>query len=480
MPAKGEGTYNLVVVGAGTAGLVTAAGTAGLGGRVALVERHRMGGDCLNTGCVPSKALIASARRAQQVREGRRWGLDDQEPRFRFEDVMERMRARREAIAPNDSQERFESLGVDVFRGAARFVSPREVEVDGRRLRGRNFVVASGSRAALPPVEGLAEARPFTNETIFDELRERPARMIVIGGGPIGCELGQAFGRLGVKVTIVEALPRLLDKEDEDAATLVRGQLETEGVKVVTGARVRRISRRDALTLVALEDGETLEAEALLVAAGRRPNVEGLGLEAAGVAFDAKGVKVNAYLQTSQPHIYAAGDVAGGLQFTHLADHHARTVVRNVLIPWIKAKADTAVLPWCTYTSPEIARVGLNESDARRQGVPYEAWVQPMREVDRAVLEDEEAGFAKVLTAQGSDRILGVTLVSERAGDLVHEFALAMKAGVGLKGLSSTIHAYPTFAEIARKAADRYQKSRLTPRARQLFAWLYRRGLESR
>lgn len=480
MPGKGEGMYNVVVIGAGTAGLVTAAGTAGLGGRVALVERHRMGGDCLNTGCVPSKALIASARAAQHVREGRRWGLESQEPRFRFEDVMERVRERRARLAPHDSQERFESLGVDVFRGAARFVSPREVEVGGQRLRGRNFVIASGSRAGLPPIEGLAEARPFTNETIFDELRERPARLIVLGGGPIGCELGQAFARLGVQVTILEALPRLLDKEDEDAAAVVRRQLESEGVKVVTGARVQRASRTGGITRVDLEAASTLEAEALLVAAGRRPNVEDLGLEAAGVAFDAKGVKVNAHLETSQPHIYAAGDVTGGYQFTHLADHHARTVVRNVLIPWVKTKADTSALPWCTYTSPEVARVGLSEAEARQQGVPHEVWVQPMSEVDRAVLENEEAGFAKVLTAAGRDRILGVTLVAERAGDLIHEFALAMKAGVGLKGISSTIHAYPTFAEVARKAADRYQKSRLTPRARRLFAWLYRRGLEAR
>jgi len=480
MPGKGEGMYNVVVIGAGTAGLVTAAGTAGLGGRVALVERHRMGGDCLNTGCVPSKALIASARAAQHVREGRRWGLASQEPRFRFEDVMERVRERRARLAPHDSQERFESLGVDVFRGAARFVSPREVEVAGQRLRGRNFVIASGSRAGLPPIEGLGEARPFTNETIFDELRERPARLIVLGGGPIGCELGQAFARLGVQVTILEALPRLLDKEDEDAAAVVRRQLESEGVKVVTGARVQRASRTGGITRVDLEAASTLEAEALLVAAGRRPNVEDLGLEAAGVAFDAKGVQVNAHLETSQPHIYAAGDVTGGHQFTHLADHHARTVVRNVLIPWVKTKADTSVLPWCTYTSPEVARVGLSEAEARQQGVPHEVWVQPMSEVDRAVLENEEVGFAKVLTAAGSDRILGVTLVAERAGDLIHEFALAMKAGVGLKGISSTIHAYPTFAEVARKAADRYQKSRLTPRARRLFAWLYRRGLEAR
>ena len=476
MPAKGEGVYNVVVIGAGTAGLVTAAGTAGLGGRVALVEKHRMGGDCLNTGCVPSKALIASARAAALVRDGARFGLEGQEPRFRFEDVMDRVRERRARIAPHDSQERFESLGVEVFRGAARFVSPHEVEVGAQRLRGRNFVIASGSRAAIPPVDGLADARPYTNETIFDELRERPARLAVIGGGPIGCELGQAFARLGVRVTLLEALARLLDKEDEDAAALVRERLEQDGVRVVTGARVRRAVRDGGSTRLELEGGETIETEAVLVAAGRRPNVEGLGLETAGVSFDGSGVKVDARLRTSQSHIYAAGDVIGGRQFTHLADHHARTIVRNVLVPGIKTSIDTAVLPSCTYTSPEVARVGLNETEARQQGVPHDVWLEPVAGLDRAVLESEERGFAKVLTAAGSDKILGVTLVCERAGDLIHEFALAMKAGVGLKTLSSTIHAYPTFAEVARKVGDRYQRSRLTPRAKRLFAWMYRRG----
>jgi pyruvate/2-oxoglutarate dehydrogenase complex dihydrolipoamide dehydrogenase (E3) component len=479
--AKGEGVYNVVVLGAGTAGLVTAAGTAGLGGRVALVERHLMGGDCLNTGCVPSKALIASARLAAQVRQGARWGLESQEPRFRFEDVMESVRARRATLAPHDSQERFEGLGVDVFRGSARFVSPREVEVEGRRLRGRAIVIATGSRAGLPPVEGLAEARPYTNETIFDELRERPGRMAVLGGGPIGCELGQAFARLGVAVTLLEVLPRLLDKEDAEAGEAVRARLVAEGVDVRTGARVRRVRREGARVRLDLEaaTGGTapLEVDALLVAAGRFPNVEGLHLETAGVAYDRKGVNVDAHLQTSQAHIFAAGDVTGGPQFTHVADHHARTVVRNILFPWRKAKVDTSALPWCTFTSPEVARVGLSEEEARKKGVPHDVWLQPMREVDRAVLESEEEGFAKVLTVKGGDRILGVTLVGERAGEVIHEFALAMKTGTGLKQLSATIHAYPTFAEVARKSGDRYQRSRLTPRARRLFAWLYRRAL---
>src|SRR5687767_2534182 len=328
MPGKGEGTYNVVVIGAGTAGLVTAAGTAGLGGRVALVERHRMGGDCLNTGCVPSKALIASARLVRRLRHGSRWGLEDAEPRFRFEDVMERVRERRARIAPHDSVERFESLGVHVFRGAARFVSPQEVEVEGQRLRARHFVIAAGSRAGLPPIEGLAEAKPYTNETIFDELRERPARMIVIGGGPIGCELGQAFQSLGVQVTLLEVAPRLLDKEDEDAAEVVRRALADDGARVVTGAKIHRVERREGLFRADVEAGarEWVEAEALLVAAGRVPNTDGMDLEKAGIAFTTRGITVDEHLRTNQPHIYAAGDIAGSYQFTHLADHHARVI----------------------------------------------------------------------------------------------------------------------------------------------------------
>jgi pyruvate/2-oxoglutarate dehydrogenase complex dihydrolipoamide dehydrogenase (E3) component len=434
-----------------------------------------MGGDCLNTGCVPSKALIASARMIENIRRAERWGLDRHEPRFDFDRVLERMRERRARIAPNDSQERFESLGVDVFRGAARFVSPREVEVDGRRLRAAHFVIAAGSRAGAPPIDGLKDVRYYTNEDVFDDLHGRPDRMVVLGGGPIGCELGQAFGRLGVRVTIVEMLPRILEKEDADAGALVQRSLEAEGVRILTAARVRRISGSGPVVRLELEAGEALEAEALLVAAGRVPNVDGLGLEAAGVAFDKKGIVVDEHLRTSQPHIYAAGDVAGGYQFTHVADYQARTVVRNILVPWPKAKVDYSVVPWCTYTDPEVARVGLSEEEAKQKGVPVDVWTQPMHEVDRAVVESSEDGFAKVLTERGKDRILGATIAGERAGDLIHELVLAMKHGIGLKAISATIHAYPTFAEVARKAADRYQKSRLTPAARGLFKWLYRR-----
>jgi pyruvate/2-oxoglutarate dehydrogenase complex dihydrolipoamide dehydrogenase (E3) component len=476
---KGEGLYNVVVIGAGTAGLVTAAGTAGLGGRVALVEKHRMGGDCLNTGCVPSKALIASARAAHTIRHASRWGLRDTEPDLDFAAVMDRVRERRATIAPHDSEERFQSLGVDVFRGAARFVSPHEVAVGELRLRGASMVIATGSRAALPDVEGLADARPYTNETIFDELRARPDGMIILGGGPIGCELGQAFARLGVRVTVIQSTARILEKEDPDVADVVRRAMEADGVVVRVAAKARRVSRAGGRVRVELTaDGreETIEAEALLVAAGRRPNIEGLGLDEVGVAHTRKGVTVDVHLRTSQPHIYAAGDVAGGPQFTHLADHHARIVVRNILTPRLASKVDTTVLPWCTFTSPEVGRVGLSETEAREKGVAHEVWTQPLAEVDRAIVETETEGFAKVITAKGTDRILGAVVVAERGGDLVHEMVVAMKAGVGLKDLSGIIHAYPTYAEIARRTGDQYQKTRLTPRVRALFAWLYRRG----
>jgi len=309
-PAKGEGTYNVVVIGGGTAGLVTAAATAALGGRVALVERGRMGGDCLNTGCVPSKALISSARLAAQIRRAPEWGLDPMEPRFDLGRVLESMRERRARIAPHDSQERFESLGVDVVRAHARFLSPHEVQAGGLRLRARNFVIATGSRPAIPPIEGLAGAGPHTSETIFDDLRERPDSLLVLGGGPIGCELGQAFARLGVAVTIVQRAARILEKEDEDAAAVVRRRMEADGVRVLTAAQARAVSRQGARVRVAVQTGEgreeTLEAAALLVAAGRAPNTGDLGLDAAGVAHDAKGIRVDACLRTSRPHIYAA------------------------------------------------------------------------------------------------------------------------------------------------------------------------------
>jgi pyruvate/2-oxoglutarate dehydrogenase complex dihydrolipoamide dehydrogenase (E3) component len=484
---KGDGVYNVVVIGAGTAGLVTAAGTAGLGGRVALIERNLMGGDCLNFGCVPSKALISSARLVQQIRESEKWGLDTQSPQFTFEKVFERMRARRAKIAPNDSQERFESLGVDVFHGEARFVSPHEVEVNSQTLRAKNFVIATGSRAVIPKIDGIGKVPYFTNETIFDELKEKPESMIVLGGGPIGCELGQALSRLGVKITIVEYVPQILGPEDVDVGEFMQERFEAEGITVQHCTEATRVWMNDgAITLEGnykppgATQGSPVQftADALLLAVGRCPMMKALNLEAAGVKYTPNGVEVNDYLQTSQRHIYAAGDISNRLKFTHTADFTARIVVRNILMPFqfLRQKVDFSVVPSCTYTEPEVAHVGLGEKEAKQKNIDYDLFVVPLENVDRAVVESEEAGFVKVLTKKGTDEILGVTLVGAHAGDLLHEFVLAMKQGIGLGAIASTVHAYPTFAELARKAGDKYNKTRLTPRAKKIFTWLYRRA----
>jgi pyruvate/2-oxoglutarate dehydrogenase complex dihydrolipoamide dehydrogenase (E3) component len=475
-----NGRYNVVVIGAGTAGLVTAVGTASLGGKVALIERDRMGGDCLNVGCVPSKALISSARLAQTMREAGRWGLEESAPRFSFEAVFARMRERRARIAPNDSRERMESLGIEVIQGDARFVSAHEVVVgEDRRLRAAHFVIATGSRPALPAIAGLDEVPYFTNETIFDDLKTRPESLLVLGGGPIACELGQAMQRLGVQVTLLQRNQRLLAKEDARAGDLVEQALARDGVLVRKGVSVKSAARAGQGVRLMLADGTVLEASALLIAAGRQPRIAGLGLEAAGVAATAHGIRVDDHLQTSQPHIYAAGDVAGPFAFTHFAEYQARVLVRNLVVParWLRQKVDYRVMPWCTYTQPEVARVGLNEDQAKSRAIPYDLFSAGMETVDRAVVESEEAGFIQVLTARGSDRILGVTLVASHAGDLLQEFVLAMKYGIGLSKIGATIHPYPTFALIARQVAGQYDKQRLTPRLKRVFAWLYRRQL---
>jgi len=478
--------YNVIVIGAGTAGLVTAAGTAALGGRVALVERNLMGGDCLNFGCVPSKALISSARLIQRIRESEKWGLDRQEPQFDFEKVFERMRARRAKIAPNDSQERFESLGVDVFHGEARFVSPHEVEVNGQRLRAKNFVIATGSRAVIPKIEGIDQVRYFTNETIFDELKAKPESMIVLGGGPIGCELTQTFCRLGTQVTMIQRGDQLLAREDRDVAEFLERRLIDEGVRVIKNVDARSVATTDAgkiaVEFLDRQSGRLAErtffADALLVAIGRSPNLESLDLKSAGVNVHETGVRVTDYLQTSQRHIYAVGDVIGPFLFTHMADAQARVVVQNILAPFqfLRKKMDYSVVPWCTYVDPEIAHIGLGEKEAQQRNIDCDLFLVPLEDVDRAVVESEETGFAKVLTVKGCDKILGATIVAPHAGDLLHEFVLAMKAGLGLGTIASTIHAYPTFAELARKAGDKYNKTRLTPRAKKIFSWLYARA----
>ncbi len=482
---KGEGLYNVIAIGAGSAGLITTAAVTGLGGRAALIEKNKMGGDCLNFGCVPSKGLISSARLIQDIRDAEKMGLKKQEPQFNFKHVFKRMRQRRALIEPNDSVERFEGLGVDVFEGAAKFISPHEVEVNGQKLKAKYFAITAGSRARVPDIEGLDKVPYYTNETIFDELNDKPESMIVLGGGPIGSELGQAINRLGVRVTIVNTASHILPREDSDAIDIVSKKLIAEGVTLKTNVSPKKVYQKQGkifLDIVGKDDSksQTLMSDALLVATGRTPNIENLGLEQAGVNFNKRGIITNEKLQTSQPHIFAAGDIVGPYQFTHVADYHARILVRNIMMPFsfLYSKLDYRVIPWATYTSPEVARVGLNESDAKKQNIDYDIFKVEFSDVDRAIVENKDEGFAKVLTRKGTDVIIGVTIVGDHAGDLLHELVLAMKHNIGLSKISSTIHAYPTFAEIARKLGDQYNKTRLTPRAQSIFKWLFDRQLK--
>jgi pyruvate/2-oxoglutarate dehydrogenase complex dihydrolipoamide dehydrogenase (E3) component/uncharacterized membrane protein YdjX (TVP38/TMEM64 family) len=465
------GRYNLVVVGGGTAGLVSAASAAGLGAKVALVERHLLGGDCLNVGCVPSKALLGAARVAAEARDAGRFGVRVAGVEVDFPAVMARMRAIRAQLAPNDSARRFTSLGVDVFFGHGRFTSPTTVEVDDRRLEFARAVIATGARAEAPPIPGLAAAGYLTNETVFT-LTDLPRRLVVIGGGPIGCELAQAFARFGAEVTVLEMEPRILPREDPDAAAMVARRMAADGVRIVCGAKV---TRAEPGAVHWEKDGARAAAacDRILVGIGRAPNVEGLGLSAAGIAFTKQGVTVNDFLQTTNPRVYAAGDIASRFKFTHTADALARIVVQNALF-FGRRKASALVVPWCTYTSPEVAHVGLSERDAAAQGLAVDTFTLPLHDVDRAVLDGQADGFFRVHVARGKDRIVGGTLVAEHAGDLISEVTLAMVAGKGLGSLASVIHPYPTQAEAIRKAGDAYNRTRLTPTVKRLFAWILR------
>jgi pyruvate/2-oxoglutarate dehydrogenase complex dihydrolipoamide dehydrogenase (E3) component/uncharacterized membrane protein YdjX (TVP38/TMEM64 family) len=467
--------YNLVVLGAGTAGLVTAAGAAGLGARVALVEKHLMGGDCLNVGCVPSKSLVRAARAAADVRDAERFGVRvPQGVAVDFPAVMERMRQARAHLSPHDSAQRFRDLGVDVFLGQGMFTGPDTVAVDGQVLRFRKAVIATGGRAAAPPVPGLAEAGYLTNETVFS-LTKRPGRLAVIGAGPIGCELAQAFARFGCRVTLLEVLPHVLPREDRDAAGLVEAALKRDGVVIHVACKILGVERQGMEKVLRLEGAGVepeLRVDEVLVGAGRAANVDGLGLEAAGVAFDRGGVKVNDRLQTTNRRIYAAGDICSAYKFTHAADALARIVVQNALFLG-RAKASALTMPWCTYTDPEVAHVGLYEQEARERGIAVQTFVQPLEGVDRAVLDNETDGFVKVHVRRGTDRIAGATVVARHAGETISELTLAIANRVGLRGLARTIHPYPTQAEAIKKVADAYNRTRLTPFVKGLFTrWL--------
>jgi pyruvate/2-oxoglutarate dehydrogenase complex dihydrolipoamide dehydrogenase (E3) component len=464
-----NGRYNLVVIGAGTAGLVTAAGAAGLGAKVALVEKHLMGGDCLNVGCVPSKSLIRASRAAHEVRRAGEFGV--QIPpgvRVDFAAVMERMRRLRAGISRNDSVQRYRSLGVDVYIGEGRFVGGDVVEVDGRRLHFARAVITSGARAAVPPMPGLSEVDFLTNENVF-WLTELPRRLVVLGAGPIGCELGQAFRRFGSEVTIITQ--GFLPKEEAATAEVVQASFGRDQISILSGAKVMSVAHRGADTVVTYErDGQRREAIAdrILLGAGRAPNVEGLGLEAAGVEYSAHGVKVDDRLQTSNPHIYAAGDVCSRFQFTHAADALARIVIQNALF-FGRKKMSALHIPWCTYTDPEVAHVGLNARDAQAAGIDVSTLTIELKDVDRAVLDGACSGFARAVCRKGSDRLVGVTIVAEHAGEMIGEAVLAMNHGIGLGSFANTIHPYPTQAEVLRKLGDAYNRTRLTPTVKRLF-----------
>jgi len=470
------GKYNLVVVGAGTAGLVTAAGAAGLGAKVALVEKHLMGGDCLNVGCVPSKCLIRSAKAAAEVRDASRYGIGVPGGfEVDFPAVMERMRRLRAGISPNDSAKRFsEQLGVDVYMGEGRFTGTNTVQVGDAVLGFRKAVIATGARAFKPPVEGLAEAGFLTNETIFT-LTNRPERMAVIGAGPLGCELAQAFQRLGCRVSLLQRGPGIMPREDPDAAGIVLESMRRDGVAIYLSSDVKRIERtREGKSIHIEIEGKGLQVivDEILVGTGRVPNVEGLGLEAAGVQYDDRGgVMVDEFLRTSNPAVFAAGDVCSAYRFTHTADAQARIVIQNALL-WGRKRSSALTVPWCTYTDPEVAHVGMYERDAREKGILVDTFNIPMQDVDRAVTDGETDGLVRIHVRKGTDRILGATVVARHAGEMISEISTAMQARMGLGSLSGIIHPYPTQAEAFRKAADAYNRTKLTPMVKKVFEWI--------
>ena len=473
---------NLVIIGAGSAGLVSAYLGAALRAGVTLVEGDRMGGDCLNTGCVPSKAIIRSARLASDSRRAASFGLSGPPLAVDFAAVMGRVQAKIAAVAPHDSVERFSALGVDVRRGRARIVSPWCVEVDGSLITTRAIVIAAGAEPIVPDLPGLAESVYLTSETLW-RLRSLPSRLLVLGGGPIGCEMAQAFAQLGSQVTLVQQAPRLLMREDDEVSALVAERMAADGVRVLTGTKAVAIETTDGVrTLRITQDGaaSTTPFDAILIAIGRRARTSGYGLEELGIGITpTQTVATNAFLQTSQPSIVACGDVAGPYQFTHAAAHQAQSaVLTGLFAPFYRSRPDYTVMPAVTFTDPEVARVGLNEREAKAQGIAYECVRYNLNELDRAIVDGATEGFLKVLTQPAKDRILGATIVGAHAGESLTEFALAMRHGIGLKGLLNTVHAYPTYAEANRYVAGAWRRAHASPTALGLLARFHawRRG----
>ena len=475
---------NLVVIGAGSAGLVSAYIAAAVKARVTLVEKHRMGGDCLNTGCVPSKALIKSARILSQIKNSSKYGIRRATAEFDFADVMERVQRVIKTIEPHDSMERYTGLGVECLQGEAKIISPWEVEVTAngkvRVLSTRSIIIAAGARPLVPPIPGIDRIEVLTSDTVWD-LRELPRRLVVLGGGPIGCELAQVFARFGSRVSQVEMLPRILVREDAEVSALVTKRFQEEGVEVLVGHKAKQVVLEDGKKILVCErDGKDvrIEFDALLCAVGRAPNTAGYGLEELGIPVTkARTVETNEYLQTLYPNIFACGDVAGPYQFTHTASHQAWYAAVNALFGGLKRfRADYSVIPWATFTDPEVARVGLNETEAQERSIPCEVTVYGIDDLDRAIADEEAHGMVKVLTVPGKDRILGATIVADHAGDLIVEFIAAMKHGIGLNKILGTIHIYPTLAEANKYAAGVWKKAHapaaLLRKVEKFHAWM--------
>ena len=470
--------YNLVVIGAGAAGLVSAYIAAATKAKVALVEGNKMGGDCLNSGCVPSKALIRTAGFVKQARQSKALGIGKADPEFDFADVMKRVHRVIAKIAPHDSVERYTGLGVDVVTGTAKIVSPWEVDIDGKRITTRAIVIATGAQAFVPPIPGLEAAGYYTSDTLW-EIRELPKRLVILGGGPIGCELAQAFARLGSNVVQVEKGPGLLPREDEDVADLVARSMAVDGVRILTGHEAVRCESdgRGKRLIVRREGAESeLPFDALLCAVGRVARTTGFGLEELGIPIaPQKTIETDAYLQTLYPNIYACGDVAGPYQFTHTAAHQAWYAAVNSLFGSLKRfKADYTVIPWCTFTAPEVARVGVSEAQAREQGLDVEVTRYGIDELDRAITDEVAEGFVKVITKKGSDKILGAVIVGAHAGEMLAEYVLAMKHGIGLNKILGTIHIYPTMAEANKYAAGEWKRAHAPQRLLALAARFHR------
>lgn len=470
--------YNLVVIGAGSAGLTAASGAAGIGAKVALIEKSFMGGDCLNYGCVPSKALIRSGRTAADVRDAAEFGVTIPEGvDVNFGPIMQRVRSVRADIAPHDSAQRFADMGVDVFFGAAKFTGPNTVEVGGQTLTFTKALVSTGSQPAAIPIPGLAEAGYLTNESVFNLLTQ-PKRLAVIGGGPIGSELAQAFQRLGTQVYLIDISKHILSREDEDAAELVQQRLVEDGVELILDAKTTQVEAVNGQKVLHYTQNDvtgSIEVDEILLAVGRRPNVNGLDLEAANVEYTKRGIVVNDQLQTTNPNVYAAGDVASPYQFTHVAGHSGAIVVQNALFPIPKRKFSDLIIPWVTYTDPEVAHVGIYPSQAAEQGIEIDTYQAPMGKNDRAIAEGDTDGFIKVHTEKGSGKILGATIVSRHAGDLLNEITVAMKHNISLGALGSVIRPYPTQGEVISRVAIEFNKTRLTPRIKGIFNWWLKR-----